>query len=161
MCVCIYIYDKHICVQVHGYRVEILTLRNTHAQTRIITNTNTLTHTHIYTHTHALSRTHTHTHTHTRTVMIHTYIHTCIHVYTYIHTKTYNKFVWKNKMLALGVCLWQPCSSSGSSCRVKITFALLLTNSFVFTTTKSMKCVVNWIPLRIRVRSRNTQPHLT
>jgi len=24
-----------------------------------------------------------------------------------------------------------------------------------------MKCVVLWIPLRIRVRSRNTQPHLT
>ena len=23
-----------------------------------------------------------------------------------------------------------------------------------------MKCVVNWISLRIRVRSRNTQPHL-
>jgi len=23
-----------------------------------------------------------------------------------------------------------------------------------------MKCVVNWIPLTIRVRSRNTQPHL-
>jgi len=23
-----------------------------------------------------------------------------------------------------------------------------------------MKCVVNWIPLRIRVRSRNTQLHL-
>jgi len=23
-----------------------------------------------------------------------------------------------------------------------------------------MKYVVNWIPLRIRVRSRNTQPHL-
>jgi len=23
-----------------------------------------------------------------------------------------------------------------------------------------MKCVVNWIPLRIRVRWRNTQPHL-
>jgi len=23
-----------------------------------------------------------------------------------------------------------------------------------------MKCVVNWIPLRIRVRSRNTQHHL-
>jgi len=33
---------------------------------------------------------------------------------------------------------------------------------FVSTTvTKiSMKCVVNWIPLRIRVRSRNAQPHL-
>jgi len=24
-----------------------------------------------------------------------------------------------------------------------------------------MKCVVNWIPLRIRVRLRNTQPHLS
>jgi len=23
-----------------------------------------------------------------------------------------------------------------------------------------MKCIVKWIPLRIRVRSRNTQPHL-
>jgi hypothetical protein len=24
-----------------------------------------------------------------------------------------------------------------------------------------MKCLVNWIPLRICVRSRNTQPHLS
>jgi len=31
---------------------------------------------------------------------------------------------------------------------------------FVSTTKISMKCVVNWIPLRIRVRSTNTQPHL-
>jgi len=31
---------------------------------------------------------------------------------------------------------------------------------FVSITTNSMKCVVNWIPLRIRVRSRNTQRHL-
>ena len=46
-------------------------------------------------------------------------------------------------------------------CRVKITFTKLLTNRFVSTTKKSMKCDVNWIPLRIRVRSRNTQPHLT
>jgi len=45
-------------------------------------------------------------------------------------------------------------------CRVKITFAVLSTNRFVSTTKKSMKCVSNWIPLRIRVRSRNTQPHL-
>jgi len=36
----------------------------------------------------------------------------------------------------------------------------LLTNRFASTTKKSMKCVVNWIPLRIRVRSRNTQPTL-
>jgi len=45
-------------------------------------------------------------------------------------------------------------------CRVKITFTELPTNRFVYTTKKSMKCVVNCIPLRIRVRSRNTQPHL-
>jgi len=45
-------------------------------------------------------------------------------------------------------------------CRVKITFTKLLTNRFVSTTRKSMECVLNWIPLRIRVRSRNTQPHL-
>ena len=37
---------------------------------------------------------------------------------------------------------------------------VLPTNRFVSTTKISMKCVVNWIPLRIRVRSRNTQPHL-
>jgi len=45
-------------------------------------------------------------------------------------------------------------------CRVKITFTLLPTIFFVFTTMNSMKYLVNWIPLRIRGRSRNTQPHL-
>jgi len=45
-------------------------------------------------------------------------------------------------------------------CRVKITFPKLPTNRFVSTTKNSMKCVVNCIPLRICVRSRNTQPHL-
>jgi len=32
--------------------------------------------------------------------------------------------------------------------------------SFRFHTKNINECVVNWIPLRIRVRSRNTQPHL-
>jgi len=36
----------------------------------------------------------------------------------------------------------------------------LPTNRFVSTTKKSMKCGVNWISIKIRVRSRNTQPHL-
>jgi len=45
-------------------------------------------------------------------------------------------------------------------CRVKITFTLLLTNQFVSTLLRSMKSFVNWIPPGIRVRSRNTQPHL-
>jgi len=42
-------------------------------------------------------------------------------------------------------------------CRVKSTFTLLLTNRFVSraTTANSTKCLVNWIPLRICVRSRN------
>jgi len=44
-------------------------------------------------------------------------------------------------------------------CPVKITFTILLTNRFVCTTKMSMKFVLNWIPLRIRVRSRNSQPH--
>jgi len=44
-------------------------------------------------------------------------------------------------------------------CRVKITFISLLTSPFVSTKVNSIKCLVNWIPLRIRVRSRNTQPH--
>jgi hypothetical protein len=47
-----------------------------------------------------------------------------------------------------------------SVCRDKISFRLLPTNSFVSTTMNSMKCRVNWIPLRIRVRSRNAKPHL-
>ena len=34
------------------------------------------------------------------------------------------------------------------------------TNWFVSTGTNSMECLTNWIPLRIRVRSRNNQPHL-
>jgi len=45
-------------------------------------------------------------------------------------------------------------------CRVKITFTVLSMNCFVSTTKNSMKSVVNWIPLRIRVRARNTQHHL-
>jgi len=45
-------------------------------------------------------------------------------------------------------------------CRVKITFGLLPTNHFVSTKTDSMKCLVNWNLLRIRVCLRNTQPNL-
>jgi len=43
-------------------------------------------------------------------------------------------------------------------CRVKIMFILLLTYRFVSTSTNSIKCLVNWIPLRIRMRSTNIQP---
>ena len=58
---------------------------------------------------------------------------------------------------ALGVCFPQPCSKV---CRVKIPFTVPPTHCYVSTTKISKKCVVNWIPLKIRVRSRNTQTHL-
>ena len=45
-------------------------------------------------------------------------------------------------------------------CRAQITFKLLLTNEFISTKTNSMKCLVKWILRNIRVRSRNSQPHL-
>jgi len=72
-----------------------------------------------------------------------------------------SKFARKNNFLALGVCFPQLCWSAGRKvCRVKITCTKLPTNGIVSTTKIPMKYVVNWIPLRIRVRSRNTQPHL-
>ena len=76
---------------------------------------------------------------------------------------TYSKFARKNNFLALGFCFPQLCPGKSlllkrwpQVCRVKNTFTKLPTNYFV--STSSMKCVVNWISLRIRVRSRNTQP---
>jgi len=42
-------------------------------------------------------------------------------------------------------------------CCLKITFTVLSTNRFVSTSTNSMKCLANWIPLRICVPSRSTK----
>jgi len=68
------------------------------------------------------------------------------------------KFTRKNNFPARRLLSASP--ARPQVCRVKLTFTNLPTNRFVCTTKISMKCVVNWIPLRIRVRSRNTQPHL-
>jgi len=46
-------------------------------------------------------------------------------------------------------------------CRVKITFTLLQSHRLVSERSNLMKYLVHWIPLRIRVRSRNTQPYLS
>jgi len=73
--------------------------------------------------------------------------------------RNYIKFARKIKILAFGVCFPQPCSSAGVSC-IQTTFGLHPTSWFVSTRTNSMKCVINWIPFRIRVHSRNTQPYL-
>jgi len=83
--------------------------------------------------------------------------------------ETYGKFARKleSKMLALGVCFPQTCSSVGrmfaaSSARLHYTvpWARLLTNPsrFVSTTTNSMKCLVNWIPPRIQVPAFEKYP---
>jgi len=74
-------------------------------------------------------------------------------LYILIH-RTYTKFVRKKtnagarRLLPAAIMLerWP------HVCRVKITFTVLPTNRFVFTTTNSMKCLVNWIPLRIRIQ---------
>jgi len=74
---------------------------------------------------------------------------------------TYSKFTRKNYFLALSICFLQPCWSAGRRFAASRSgLQKLPANRFVCTTKNSMKCVVNWIPLRIRVRSRNTQPHL-
>jgi len=75
---------------------------------------------------------------------------------------TYSKFAWKNNFLPSDVYFPQPCSVERwlQICRVKITFTVLPTNCFVSTTKSSIKCTVNWIPLRICVYSRNIRLYL-
>jgi len=79
-------------------------------------------------------------------------------------TRTCARFARNNNFLALGVLSPTGIERWQHVCRVKITFKLLQTtgNWSVCTKTNSMKCLVNWLQLRIRVRSRNTQlePHL-
>jgi len=72
---------------------------------------------------------------------------------------TYRQFARKNNFLSLGVCFPQLCSSAGRRFAASRSRAQNYWRN-VFTTKISMKYVVNWIPLRIRVRSNNTQPHL-
>ena len=70
----------------------------------------------------------------------------------------YTKFVRKNKMLASRRLLPAAMLECWPQvCRIKITFGLLLTDWFVSTKKNSMKCLVNWISLEFRVRSRNTK----
>ena len=75
----------------------------------------------------------------------------------------YSKIACDNEMVACRARCLLPAAMPEHCphvCCVKIMFGLLLTNSFVSTTMNSIKCLVNWIPQKIRVRSRNTQPYL-
>jgi len=71
---------------------------------------------------------------------------------------TYSTFARKNDFLSLPFAFRSSLQRWPQVYRVKITFTKLLTNCFVSTTKISTKYVVNWIPLKIRVRSRNTLP---
>ena len=73
---------------------------------------------------------------------------------------TYSKLNLKNDFLALSVCIRSPARALAASLPRQDHVYKTTDESFRFTTKKSMKCVVNWIPLRIHVRSRSTQPHL-
>jgi len=100
------------------------------------------------------------------TAVLHTQVHK---QYTHLNRNllyilisgTHSKFARKNNFLALGVCYTQTCFSAGrmvGTSRSRLHY--YRKNCFGSTRTHSMRCLVNWIPLRIRVRSRNTQPHL-
>ena len=64
-------------------------------------------------------------------------------------SETYSKFDRKNGFLARRLLSAALLERWPQVCRVKITFTALPTNGFVSTTKNSMKCVVNWIQLRI------------
>jgi len=74
---------------------------------------------------------------------------------------TCSKFVWKKynaiarRLLTAAMPKRWP-----QVCRVKITFESLLKICFVSISTKSMKYLVNWIPLNTHVCFENTQPCL-
>ena len=72
---------------------------------------------------------------------------------------TYGRFARKSKMIALGVCLPQTRSSAdrrfaASRSRLDYYRRIVLCSQ-----QQIMKCLVDWIALRIYVFSRNTQPH--
>ena len=74
--------------------------------------------------------------------------------------RTHSKFTREHNFPALGVCFPQPCSSAGRMFAMTRSRLQYYRRIVSFPKKNSMKCVVNWIPLRFRVRSRNTQPHL-
>ena len=70
------------------------------------------------------------------------------------------QFRTEKKMLALGVCFPQPCSSAGrrfTTSRSRLNYYKPLRS---FYKTNSMKCFVNWIPLNMHVHSNQGQPCL-
>jgi len=73
---------------------------------------------------------------------------------------TYGTFARKKYFLALSVCFQSPARALAAGLPRQDHVYKTTIESFRLHNKNSMKCVVNWIPLRNRVRSRNTQPHL-
>jgi len=71
---------------------------------------------------------------------------------------TYSELARKNNFLALGVCFPQPARALAAGLPRQDHVYKTTDESFCFNNKNSMKCVVNWIPLRIRVRLTNNQP---
>ena len=109
--------------------------------------------------------------------------HTCIYTISALPatavTHTCLMSSWQPYPWALHLCVWAcvrvcvrvlvllcvcvcvcACACDCVCAYAKITCTVQPTNRFVSTTKISIQCVVNWILLRIGVRSRNTQPNL-
>jgi len=78
------------------------------------------------------------------------YAYIYIYVYVYIYTCKYVTYI------GTYICVYMYMCDHIYAPHIYRTMILPLTNYFVSTRTNSMKCILNWIPLRIRVRSRNT-----
>ena len=77
-------------------------------------------------------------------------------LYTVLIFGTYNKFARENDFRCLFLRVADMRLERWPQvCLVRIMFTLLPTNYFVSTTMNSKKCLVNRIPLKIRVRLRN------
>ena len=74
--------------------------------------------------------------------------------------RTYSKFARKNHFQRSALALRSPARALAAGLPRQDHVHKTTDESFRFHNKISMKCIVNWIPLRIRVRSRNTQPHL-
>jgi len=70
--------------------------------------------------------------------------------------KTYSKIARNNNFLALGVSFRSPARALSAGLPRQHHVQRSTDESIRLHNKNSMKCVVNWIPLRIRVRSRNT-----
>jgi len=160
------------------------THKHTHIHTRAHTHKHTHTQIHTHTHTHTQTLRHTHTTAACRYICIYICINWKFKLNKNLNLNLYRKIPRNSIPIKISIRLctviskiprnlvfsvWNRWLKSLHHSGFRLPFnsafrvsssterAVLPTNRFVSTTKISMKCVVNWIPLRIRVRPRNTQ----